>query len=508
MSYSFNYNTLTMKINHLIQALFFVFFLSSCSEEKLAGDEFGTIEGKIVSAIDFKPLANVKVFSSPSTSIVFTDEAGKFVLTNVKVGDYSLEAQKEGYLAKFEPAKVNRDQITNIVFELKLSTSNNRPPTATVLTSPMDNAVDQPIELNLNFSATDPDKDVLKYEIILRKNTSNEVTVYKDIAASMYLLKDLAYNTKYFWQVSVSDGINPPVLSPVQTFTTIGFPNARFLFVRKISDNNVIFSGDETGKSVQITTSNTNSWRPRKNISSNKIAFIRSSGAQNHLYTMNPDGSGILKVTNSIPIAGFNSDFINFSWNASGSQLIYPYFDKLYKINADGSGLTKIYQTTNGKFISECDWSNDGTKIALKVNDASGYNTEIFVINAIGTVINQVLSGTQGATGGLNFSVNGQRLLFTRDVSGFEDANYRQLDTKVFQCTLSSNLITDIGLEKPLGTLDLDVRYAPNEAELILMNTSNDGLSIKNIIKYTPATNNVGGSRTLLFSNASMPDWE
>lgn len=497
-----------MKNIYLTYILFFIVIFCSCSEEKIAGDEFGTIEGKVVSAIDFKPLANVKVFSSPNTSIVFTDETGKFVLTNVKVGEYSLEAQKDGFLAKFEPANVNRDQTTNVVFELKLSTSNNKAPTAPVLTTPLDNALDQPVELNLSWTATDPDKDILKYEIVLRKNNSTEVLVYKDISEVNYLLKDLAYNTKYFWQVSASDGINPPVLSAVQTFTTINFPNARFLFVRKVNDNNVIYSGDDNGKFLQITSLATNSWRPRKNIQANKIAFIRSSGAQNHLYTMNPDGSGILKVTSSIPIVGFNSDFINFSWNTSGSQLIYPYFDKLYKINADGSGLTKIYQTTNGKFISECDWSNDGTKIALKVNDASGYNTEIFIINSVGTVINQVLSGTQGAAGGLNFSVNGQRLLFTRDVSGFEDSNYRQLDTKVFQYTLISNSISDIGLDKPVGTLDLDVRYAPNEAELILMNTSNDGLSIKNIIKYTPATNSLGGSRTILFTNASMPDWE
>jgi hypothetical protein len=26
-----------------------------------------------------------------------------------------------------------------------------------------------------------------------------------------------------------------------------------------------------------------------------KIAFIRASGAQNHIYTMNPDGSNVLK---------------------------------------------------------------------------------------------------------------------------------------------------------------------------------------------------------------------
>jgi Tol biopolymer transport system component len=74
--------------------------------------------------------------------------------------------------------------------------------------------------------------------------------------------------------------------------------------------------------------------------------------------------------------------------------------------------------------------SNDG-KIALKVNDPNGYNTEIYVINTSGIVVNQVLSGIAGV-GGLNFTINSQKLAFTRDVSGYEDANYRQLDTRVF----------------------------------------------------------------------------
>jgi hypothetical protein len=497
-----------MKKIDFISILFFMLFLSSCSEEKLAGDEFGTIEGKVVSAVDFKSLANVKVFSSPNSSIVFTDEAGNFVISNVKVGDYSLEAQKEGFLAKFEPVTVIKDRSASVVFELKLSTSNNKPPTAAVLTSPADNEIGRPIELRLNWTATDPDNDVLTYEITLRKSNNNEVVVFKNINEATFVLKDLEYGSKYFWQVSVSDGINPPVQSIVQSFTTISFPNARFLFVRKVNSNNVIFSGNDSGNSLQITNSNTNSWRPRKNTQSNKVAFIQANGAQNHLYTMNLDGTDIFKVTNSIPIVGFNSDHINFSWNTSGSQLIYPYFDKLYKINKDGSGLSKIYQTPNGKFISECDWSFDGQKIALKVNDANGYNVEIYVVNIEGVVITQVLSGLAGAVSGLNFSIDGNRLLFTRDVSGFEDSNYRQLDSRIFQYTFSSNVLAEIGAEKPLGTLDLDVRLSPNEAELILMNTSNDGLSTKNIYKYIPSINNLGSSRILLFMNASMPDWE
>jgi hypothetical protein len=56
------------------------------------------------------------------------------------------------------------------------------------------------------------------------------------------------------------------------------------------------------------------------------------------------------------------------------------------------------------------------------------YNTEIYVIT-LGTVVNQVLSGTQ-VFGGLNFAISMPEI--TRDVSGYEDANYRQLDTRVF----------------------------------------------------------------------------
>jgi Tol biopolymer transport system component len=482
--------------------------LCSCSEEKFAGETYGSIEGKVVSAVDFKPLANVKVFSSPNSSIVFTDEEGKFSIPNVKVGDYSYEAQKDGYVSKFEAATINEGQATTVVFELKLSTSNNKAPSTPVLVSPTDNAVNQTLELALSWTATDPEKDAITYTITIRKENSNDVVTYKDIAETSFTIKELTYSTKYIWQVAAYDGINEPVLSAIGSFTTGSFVNSRFLFVRKINDNNVVFSGNEQGAEVQITNSGTNSWRPRKSNEAGKVAFIRSSGAQNHIYTMNADGTNIFKVTSAVPIAGFNSDFLNFSWNASGSQIIYPYFDKLYRINKDGSGLTMIYETPNGKFISECDWSKDATKIALKTNDATGYNVELYVINTSGVVVNQIASGDPGAAGGLNFTVDGKNIIYTKDMSGFQGANYRQLDTRVFQYNLSSKVVAEIVSGKPSGTLDLDARYSPNEAELIFTNTSNDGLSVKNIIRYTPSSDSSGALRTILFANASMPDWE
>jgi hypothetical protein len=90
----------------------------------------------------------------------------------------------------------------------------------------------------------------------------------------------------------------------------------------------------------------------------------------------------------------------------------------------------------------------------------------------------------------------------------FEDINYRQLDTRVFQHILSTNITSETGLEKPTGIVDLEVRYLPNEVLLLFMNTSNDELFIKNKIKASSFITKGGVSRTTLFSNVSMPDWE
>ncbi|MBU7571513.1 MAG: carboxypeptidase-like regulatory domain-containing protein [Flavobacterium sp.] len=492
--------------NILIKSGFvLLLLLLSCSEEKVDGEDFGTVTGRVVVANTFEPLANAKVFSNPTSSIVFTDEDGRFTVPKVVVGQYSFQAQKDGYLTKFEAANVVNNSTTEIVFELSVSTSGNRPPNAPTLTLPADNAVNQSRQVVLTWTATDPEQDSLTYEVILRNDATDDVVVYSDISTPTFTLQNLAFGTKYFWQVSASDGVNAPVMSTVRTFTTTSFPDTRFLFVKKLSENNVIYAGDNSGNQIQLTSSETNSWRPRKNNQSNKIAFIRSNGAQNHIYIMNPDGSGVFKVTNSVPVAGFNPEFINFSWNTSGSQIIYPSFDKLYRINSNGSGLTEIFHTPNGKFISECDWSYDGSKIALKVNDASGYNAEIYVITSEGSITDLVISGVNGAVGSLNFSITGQKLLFTRDISGFENPDYRQLDTRIFQHTFSTNTTAEINTEKPAGTVDIDARYSPNEAEVIFVNTSNDFISARNIQKYLIG---IVASRTTLFTNASMPDWE
>ena len=480
----------------------------SCSEgDKLTFSQTGKLTGKVVKANTFEPIENVKVTVSPGNNSVFTDENGDFEFEKIDVGDYSVQAEREGYLAGYEPVSISEDNTVNLIFELKDSDALNKPPTAPELLSPDDNSTGLDLEVELIWStAQDEDEeDELTYGIQIRNDFDESLIVIESLADTTYVVNNLQHGVKYFWQVSVNDGHNADVLTPISTFETSSFPNNRYLFTREINGHSLIFSSDEEGENLlQLTGNDENCWRPRKNQTANLVAFLKTQDTETHIFTMNPDGTNIQQVTSAVPLVAFKQSEIDFSWSSNGSRILYPSFDKLYLINKDGSGNQLIYQTTNGKMITECDWSTDESIIVLKTNDINGYNTRIFTINMSGTELITILDGESGASGGLNISVDNQKLLYTRDISGFENASYRQLNTHIFVYDFSTESTADISEDKPGGSNDLDPRFSPNEAQIIFVNTSNDGISEKKIKVVDIDTSN----RNDLFDNAYMPDWE
>lgn len=486
------------------------FLMHSCAEETVESTQRGTIKGKVVKKGSNQPLANVKIITSPTTETVLTGTDGSFIIENVPIGDYSVKTELNGYLPTFEGISLkNKDQVVSIVFELSDDDSLNSPPTTPTLISPIDNAVDQPTSVNLTWNATDPDAaDTLKYRLIVKNSLNSNVLEFPNLTAKNYTLNNLVFGASYYWQVGVKDGVNPEVLSTIFTFKISSNPNNRFHYVKKTNGNYYIVSSNETGQNFNFTSPTLNSFRPKLNNDANLVAFLRTINGNNQIFTANRDGSNVQQVT-TIPVAGFNNAEIDFSWNKTGSHFIYPNFNKLYKINKDGSGLTQIYATTDGSFISECEWSYDGSKIAIKTNNTSGYGVKILVIDMLGNVLNTVVSNVSGGAGGLNFSVDGNLLLYTRDASGFEDSSYRQLDSRLYILNLTTGIIQDVSTltYKPAGTNDLDPRFSPNDAEIIFVNTSNDNISPRTIMKVKVAFN-TNDVRQQLFTDAEMPDWE
>ncbi|WP_434981293.1 carboxypeptidase regulatory-like domain-containing protein [Daejeonia sp. YH14] len=486
--------------------------LSACREEQVEKAETGFLKGKVVKRGSNEPVSNAKITTAPTSTTVFTDTDGSFEITDIPLGDYSVKAELSGFLANYQAANLqNPGQVVTIVFEMEDDESLNTAPSQPELISPVDNAENQPLSVELTWKSTDPDEDdVLVYSLIVKNDQNTDVVEVADLKEAAYTLKDLKFGVSYFWQVSVTDGIHDAVLSPVYKFTTSKTPNNRYHFVRKENGNYFIISSDESGSnSFRFTDTSFNSWRPRKNNNAGLIAFLRTEGGSPHIFTAKPDGSEVFKVT-SIPLGGFNNIELDYSWSTNGKEFLYANFDKLYRINKDGSGQQLVYSTPDGSMITEVDWSYDNSKIAVKTNDYNGYKVKIYVIDMLGNVLNTVLADTAGAAGGLNFSVDGKQLLFTHDVSGYQDSNYRQLNSHIFIYTLADNTIRDISDEsdKPNGTNDLDPRFSPNNAQVIFTNTSNDGISQKNILSIDLNTTDEELTRTTLFENAEMPDYE
>lgn len=495
------------RINYLLLTMVFC-ILTGCSEDTLETSAVGKITGMVIEKGTNEPIENIKISTNPATSTVFTDENGAFILVDVPPDDYSVQAMKEGLLTQFEGATVLAEAEVNVIFEMVQENTANNPPTSPVAIQPEDGAVDLGQTVEFAWDATDPENDSLTFSLEIRNSSTNEVLKFTEIPDSTYTVQGLEYNQKYFWQVAVSDEFNGPIMSPIFSFETLDYPNnGRFLFVRTINGNNVIFSSDENGDELQLTSEAMNSFRPRKSNAVDKIAFLRTIGAQTHLFTMNFNGSQQFQVTNTIPVNGFNLKRIDFSWSENGAKLVYPNFSKLYEIQINGGGNTLIYQTTDGKFITEVDVSDDNTLMALITNNADGYESTIFTVDMNGNLLTTVLSNVNGAVGGINLSANNQKLLYSHDVSGFESPQYRQLNSQLFIYDFPTAAATNISDDKPNGTNDQDPRFSPNESEVLFTNISNDGFSPPAIFK-TDTFNNSSENRVLLFDGSSMPDWE
>ena len=484
-----------------------VFF--SCSEDTVGGSITGSISGKVVEKTSNEPLENVKISTSPASSTVFTDENGEFLLPDVLIDEYSVKAEIESYTTAFEAVTVTDGATSNVAFEMTKSGANNRQPSSPELLAPEDNAEDVDVNPQFAWDSSDPEGDNLTYELELRNNVNDEVLSFPNIKDTTYTVEGLNYGYRYYWQVKVSDSINDPVLSSLNSFKTKDVPESRVLFTRTINGNSVIFSRDSEGEEFRLTPLNQNSFRPRKNNSANKIAFLRVVDGQTHLFTMNPDGTRQQQITSNIPVNGFNLNRIDFSWANDGAALVYPNFGRLYKVNTTGGGTTKIFETSNGDFISEVKVSEDDSKIALITTNNRGYDADLFTINFEGEVLKQVLTNVTGALGGIDLSIRGDLLLYTHDTSGFENEAYRQLDSRLFLYNFTSGQTTDLSSDKAAGTNDLDPRFSPNEAEVIFVNTSNDQISQRDIYTMPIEVGNGNESdRQELITNAYMPDWE
>lgn len=486
-------------------AVFLVF--CSCQEDYLEDSTMGTLIGKVVASDTNIPLANVKIETSPVSTTVFTDENGDFIIEQINVAEYSVKAELKDYTSLFKPAIIYQDRKTNIVFELKVAKGSVKPPSKPVLISPSSNEILNNTVTTFKWSVENPDESELTYTLKLHNDKDSNVEIYDQLTQNSFTHNNLKLGVKYFWQIIVDDSYNTPVQSEVSSFQVYSAPKKnRYFYTKNIDGNFAIFSSDESNTTeFQLTSEKVNSYRPKKNVTANKIAYLQTSGAYTDIYVMDTDGTNKQKITSTVKPGGFNLNELSFSWPANTNKIYFPSFNKLYSISSNGQDLNLVYQTPDNSFISEVDVNIEYNTIAIKTNNTNGYNIKIYCIDLKGNFLFDVVNNVKGASSGLHLSSNATKILYSLDNQGAENMEYRRIDSNVYLFDKTTNKHTQISSDKEKGTNDLDPRFSPNEASIIFTNTSNDNRSTKNI--YTKETNTAAKTRVLKYSNAFMPDW-
>ena len=475
--------------------------LFSCQEDKVTPDLFGSLSGEVIFDTDGLPVDGATISTIPSTSTLLSGLNGNFEFETIKEGTFSIRAELAGYQTAIESVTITEGQTSTVVLKMKLSLTNNQPPPAANSPSPMDGSIIPMLSTELTWDASDPDEDELNYDVYVFDSQQQSEPKAENLTVNSFLLENLRYGTKYYWQVVVKDGVSNPVFGEVWEFTTPPFPNHSFVFSKINNSVYEIYSGGIVNEFYQLTTGGSN-YRPKFSPLGSRIAFINANYPEKRLFTMKRDGSELSLVETPIPIDGPNDFQLNFTWSPDGTSLLYMRGKRLYKIKIDGTGHQLFAELADEEFI-EVDWSKVGNKVAARTVGDFPYQSRILIYNENGDFIQEAVPDGPGSIGGPSFSIDGNSILFTRDTTGIELVEGRQFESHVFLKNLNTGVISDLSHDKPDGFNDLEPRFSPNGALIIFTQTNNFPNSQKDLFIMT----NQGEGRQKLFENSEMADW-
>ena len=478
---------------------------SGCREETIEPETFGSIAGYVVSLADNAEITNARVSTNPPTSSLFTDSVGQFVLENIPTGSYTVRVEQNGFVPEVESVQVLRNQTANIILRPQPDSLANTAPEPATLVSPQNQAIVTGTSAILRWNATDADADdELRYDVFLFNSDQTQQTQLTfESKVDTVLLEDLDFNTTYFWQVRTYDELSF-TNGPVWEFSTAPLPDNRYLYARPVNGNLRIFSNQPAGTEFQLTDGAGSQWRPRMGPLRNRIAYLGNNGLETHLFLMNRDGSGQQQIS-PVPVRGIDLNELDFAWHPDGGSLFFMDNNKLYRVRTNGSDLELLQTAPNGYTFTELDVSAAGDRILARLTGDNVYQSPIFLMDVAGEYLEVSRPDTPGGTGGACFGPDGNWMVFTHDASGVENLNGRRLDSRIYLQNLNDLSIPpiDLSINKTPGTNDLDARFSPDGAQIIFVNTNNDGISERTIMRV----NLDGEGRTVLFNDAIMPDW-
>jgi hypothetical protein len=233
----------------------------------------GSIEGNVTNATGDTVIVGAIITTTPPTSSVSTDAQGRYSISEVQPGQYTILASKGGFNPGSVSISVNSGLSTTANIHLNFIAGNTTPNTPTIIT-PEDGATDQSTSIKLKWACHDPDGDSLTYDLYFGKNNPPAISS-SDLTGTSYLKYFLDTSTTYYWKVVAIDtkGASTAAQSAIWSFKT-GNKSAiptDFIVSYQLDDttesrgvynlsniNGVSFSSGKYGKCADFGNANTN----------------------------------------------------------------------------------------------------------------------------------------------------------------------------------------------------------------------------------------------------------
>ena len=192
-----------------------------------------------------------------------------------------------------------------------IGTGNNTEPTIPLLSSPVNNANDQGLNLDLSWTeSTDDDGDPIVYDVYLGTESTPVTIVSANQSVLTYAASDLVNNTVYYWKIVAKDDKGGETESAIWSFTTeaaIGLPSLSTDAVSSITETTATSGGNITNDGGATVTARGVCW------STNSSPTIADN------YTS--DGSGTGAFTSSLTGLSAETTYYirSYATNSSGT---------------------------------------------------------------------------------------------------------------------------------------------------------------------------------------------
>ncbi len=482
-------------------------FIASC-EDKVDTSLTGTITGKVIDKDNFEPLEGARITTNPYSDVVETDSLGTFTLEEVPEGEYNVIAAIGGYRSESVEIFVEFNETTDVELIMQRTYSAADVPDFTDRFFPGDKETVNTINITFSWQLKNPHVDSTVFDLILyRAGSSNNPSVFENLTDTFLLVNDLDFQTYYYWQLKANNDAGN-TYTEVRQFKTPSFPENRILFSRITDGTSHLFITDtlEESTPMQITHNQHHNWNAKINPQRTSIAFQSSRDLNPALYVMDTDGANIKKITN-FTLGGYFHQKIEFDWNPSGSQIIFTSYNKLYRINATGTGLETLATAPESKHFREVAFAPDGNTIYTIVAGSLANDRQVYSLSPNGDNLQLVYDNNEFQLAHLDVHPDNNRLLFSIDISGYISDSGRMLSASIHEYNLTSGELVNISEGKPDGTNDVMASYSPDGGRIIFVNSFNTTNAIPSIYIYDNFQNSETNNRKELLPEASYPFW-